>query len=115
MQNQTVKFSESKPTRGYFVALGEQEIASFKKGTTISTSRSGVYYDKVELISTLKDNQALKRSKMSIIEIVVPPNAIVPIASNNKKFGIRSENKILIISIKRFEKALEESKMLAVA
>ncbi|EKD24930.1 MAG: hypothetical protein ACD_80C00145G0064 [uncultured bacterium (gcode 4)] len=120
MQKLPIKINQLKPIKGYFVAIGKEEIASLKEGAVINTSRSGIYYNRKELVSTVGNIEALKECWMNIVEIAVPTNAIVPAGSNSKKFGIRSGNNIPIVSIKNFsitdfKKVSEEPKMLAVA
>ena len=92
--------TNSTPTLGYFVVLGEEEKTSLKQLMAVDNGRSGVFYKKEELVTTLKSNSALKGRKMDIVEILVPPGGIIN--PNCKKFMILGGKNIPIIEINPF-------------
>lgn len=117
------------PTKGFFVAFAD-EAQELKKLNLVNTGRSGVFYKKEELITTLESRLTEKvlhheKTPVSIVEILVPPHAIISpnhvkfgeptISPNNVKFGIKGGKEIPIIKIQTFTKAQKEIMKMAVA
>lgn len=99
------KTSEGLAIPGFFVALGE-ESQTFKQELVVNTARSGVYYKREDLVSTLGSNPVLKDKDMDIVDISVPKHAIVN--PNCTKYGIKHGMKIPILRIQHFKDAVIE-------
>lgn len=105
------KDQTTQPIIGFFVAFAD-EAKKLKKSNLVNAGRSGVFYKKEDLVTTLGSNTALNKDKnMDIFEIEVPPCAII--SPNCIKFGIKGGKNIPIINVQSFKKALKE--MMAVA
>lgn len=100
------KTSENSTILGFFVALGD-ESQTLKKELVVNTARSGVYYKREDLVSTLGSNPALKDKDMDIVEISVPKHAIVN--PNCTKYGIKHGIAIPIRNIQSFKECMLEA------
>lgn len=97
------KNSETRAIPGFFVAMGD-EVQTLKNELVVNTARSGVYYKREDLVSTLGSNPALKNKDMDIVEISVPNHAIVN--PNCTKYGIKHGMAIPIKNIQSFKECM---------
>jgi len=101
-----------KMTIGFFVAFPE-ESQELKKLNLVNTGRSGIFYKKEDLVTTLESNTVLKDRCLDIIKIEVPPCAII--SPNCVKFGIKGGKNIPIKKIQSLAEAIQEIDEVAVA
>jgi|GEM_PF-1736505 len=101
-------------TKGFFVAFAD-ETKELKKLNLVNTGRSGVFYKKEDLLTTLESRDVLlaKRREINIVEIDVPTCAII--SPNCVKFGIKGGKDIRIIKFQSFVNAQKEIEKMAVA
>lgn len=103
--------NKTSPIMGYFVAVGD-ERTTLKKEKMVNVGRTGIFYEKEKLISTLESNKMLKKTKMDIVEIKVDPCCII--SPNCIKFGIKGGKQIPITKVQPLTLALRELKLMTV-
>lgn len=90
--------------KGFFVVFAD-ETQELNKTKVVNEGRSGVFYKKEDLITTI-DSKLLesKKKEISIVEIDVPNCAII--SPNHNKFGIKGGQNIPIAKIQKFSRAM---------
>ena len=97
--------------KGFFVIMDEDERRLLINSMKVDTGRSGIFYQKNELVTTLETRiQNLKEKVLHIVEISVPHCCIIN--PNCQKFGIKKGD-VKIIQIQPFEEAQQEIRMQA--
>jgi hypothetical protein len=95
---------------GFFVTLPD-ETNTFRDKNMVNNGRTGVFYKKEELVSTLNAHKTLVDMDMHIVQVAVPNHAIIH--PNCKKFGIKKGESVPIIKIQHFKEALDEMQLQA--
>jgi hypothetical protein len=113
--DKTEKGSEN--VHGFFVILNPDDVRQMDKERVVNVGRSGVYYKKEELISTLIARPLPKNeleelwAKMHIIEVQTQKKH--RINENGSKFCIKGNGAIPIKKIERFLDAKKDLQMQA--
>lgn len=91
--------------KGFFVVFAD-ETQELNRTKVVNEGRSGVFYKKEDLVTTIDSKMLLesKKQEMSIVEIDVPNCAII--SPNHNKFGIKGGQNIPITKIQKFSKAM---------
>ncbi len=99
--------------RGFFPAVGIEEISALTREQRINNGRRGIFYTKKKLIETLEKNcKAINTAEINIVEIHVPKDAVMDHSGKDEeKFGVKSKHSVPIIRIQSFEEAQKETKM----
>ena len=79
---------------GYFSAQGE----IFKKGMLVTIGRSGIHYQKEDLIGIIHSNP-VNPATIDIIEISIPAGAALLNPGSNIRFGIKSGKPITVTDV----------------
>lgn len=104
------KHQNSKPIIGFFVVFTD-ESTILKKERLVNSGRSGIFYNKEDLVTTI-NSKAIPKDKMDVVEIAVTPDIMIhPKLSNPdepKRFGIVGGKNVKVRKIRPFAEVMEE-------